>query len=80
MAFHEIVRDQANYINLLNTDAELNRIVYGALEDFDSLALEEKRRFETFFISNLRMWENLLHEVEEGRDPRSLLHLQHSSP
>lgn len=66
-AFHEALRDQIAALNLLSTHAELNEIIYKGLADFDSLPVDEQRRFETWMNCWLRAAESLLYEVESSR-------------
>lgn len=68
--FHEVVRDQASTISLLSTDAELSRINYKGLSDFHSLTKVEQGRWECWYLAWLRLFENLLAEIENERiDP-----------
>lgn len=68
--FHETVRDLADAIDQLGRDAELTRIWYAGLQDFESLSKEERQRFATYTTSVLRRYENLLYQTEHGNlDP-----------
>ena len=65
-AFREAIRDQTTAIDLLCADPNLTRIWYDGLADYDALAQEDRRRFDTYLTSVMRRLENLLYELEQG--------------
>ncbi len=70
--FHEVIRDQVSAMDQLNPNPELNRIYYEGMKDFDSLLLDEQRRFATYLTSVLRRYENVLYQTRHGTlDPGS---------
>jgi hypothetical protein len=65
-AFQEALRDQADAMNPLNVDAELNRIWFEGARNFESLSREDQRRFAIYVTSTLRRLENLLYQSHLG--------------
>lgn len=64
--FQQVVSDMAHAIEQLNQNADLNRIWYAGLRDFEGLEQLEKQRFATYITSILRRYENILYQSREG--------------
>jgi hypothetical protein len=64
--FHDAIRDMADAVDQLGHDADLTRIYYDGMQDFDGLSQEERRRFATYFTSVLRRYENILYQGRHG--------------
>ena len=65
-AFQEAMRDISALSELLAHDVGLNRIWFAATRDFESLDVEDQRRFASYMISFLRRLESLLYQTQQG--------------
>lgn len=72
--FHEAISDFAHGIEELNKDADLTRIWYEGLQNFENLSQLEQQRFATYLTAILRRYENILYQTEQGTlDPNAML-------
>ena len=68
--FHEAIRDIADAIDQLGHDADLTRVFYTGLADFEALPRLEQQRFASYMTAVLRRYENVLYQAEQGHlDP-----------
>ena len=64
--YRDAIGDFSNNIEQLNQDADLNRIWYEGMKDFDSLPKLDQQRFATYCTGFVRRYENVLFQVRVG--------------
>ncbi len=71
-AFQEAIRDATQSIDQLGRDADLTRIWFAGMRDFEALAREEQQRFAVYCTSMFRRYEIIIYQARRGSlDPES---------
>ena len=70
--FQGAIRDVVEHLDQLAGDAELTRIWFAGIRDFESLSSEDRQRFAVYTNSLLRRIENVVYQTSQGTlDPAS---------
>jgi hypothetical protein len=64
--FQGAVRDVVETLDQVAGDAELTRIWFTGIRDFESLPLEERQRFSVYTTSVFRRLENVVYQTNQG--------------
>jgi len=64
--FQGAIRDVVEHLDQLAGDAELTRIWFAGIRDFESLPAEDRQRFSVYANSLLRRIENVVYQTSQG--------------